>query len=124
MAAMYVGTSPPSNINDEDLHQKLNPDYDVEEQNSMTSSNSSTTLSQKYLVTANSNNSIIIMSRSDENSCRSGIDRKRTNSVIQQQPEAVFDPPDGGFQVSIHKLREKDYWPFKIRRQKDANSFY
>ena len=126
MAAMYVGTSPPpSNNNIDDDLNKNNSDYHSDvEQNSMTSSNSSTTLSQKYLVTANSNNSIIIMSRSDENSCRSGIDRKRTNSVIQQQPEAVFDPPDGGFQVSIHKLREKDYWPFKIRRQKDANSFY
>ena len=61
MAAMYVGTSPPvppKNIgNDDDLHKNnLNSDVDnyhseeFEEQNSMTSSNSSTTLSQKYLV--------------------------------------------------------------------------
>ena len=115
MAAMYVGTSPPvppKNIgNDDDLHKNnLNSDVDnyhseeFEEQNSMTSSNSSTTLSQKYLVSttaSNSNtNSIIIMNRSDDNShCRNSGDRKR-NSVIQKQPEEVFDPPDGGFQVS------------------------
>ena len=99
MAAMYVGTSPPpSNNNIDDDLNKNNSDYHSDiEQNSMTSSNSSTTLSQKYLV-ANSNNSIKIMNRSDDNSCRS--DARKRSSVIQKQPEEVFDPPDGGFQVS------------------------